>query len=244
MFVFKKGRLRQDPIIVSPTEVVYRLTHDSSGMSIEVAFNPMDVKDIKPYKVFKEVNDTYVIYKEFSNQKNNKSLKETFEEAIEFFEDNIYEQLKEQKPQVNQPPNNQPPPKTKEIVETPNVNDIVQVGKTYGIVTDVVGGKVIVRNLDEKEAMNILRARKNANISISVANSNRPNDNAIDLSSSTPSTFRKGGVLHKKPTIGDVVYVEGNYGLVTDTYGKKIEVKNLDEQEALRILKENKNGAR
>jgi hypothetical protein len=171
-------------------------------------------------------------------------LKETFEEAIEFFEDNIYEQLKEQKPQVNQPPNNQPPPKTKQIVETPNVNDIVQVGKTYGIVTDVVGGKVIVRNLDEKEAMNILRARKNANISISVANSNRPNDNAIDLSSSTPSTFRKGGVLHKKPTIGDVVYVEGNYGLVTDTYGKKIEVKNLDEQEALRILKENKNGAR
>ena len=54
MFVFKKGRLRQDPIIVSSTEVVYRLTHDSSGMSIEVAFNPMDVKDVKPYKVFKE----------------------------------------------------------------------------------------------------------------------------------------------------------------------------------------------
>jgi len=244
MFVFKKGRLRQDPIIVSPTEVVYRLTHDSSGMSIEVAFNPIDVKDIKPYKVFKEVNDTYVIYKEFSNQKNNKSLKETFEEAIEFFEDNIYEQLKEQKPQVNQPPNNQPPPKTKEVIETPNVNDIVQVGKTYGIVTDVIGGKVIVRNLDEKEAMNILRARKNANISISVANSNRANNNAIDLSSSTPSTFRKGGILHKKPTIGDVVFVEGNYGLVTDIYGKKIEVKNLDEQDALRILKENKNGAK
>ena len=91
--------------------------------------------------------------------------------------------------------------------------------------------------------MNILRARKNANISISVANSNNANNNAIDNSSFTPSTFRKGGVLHKKPTIGDVVFVEGNYGLVTDTYGKKIEVKNLDKQDALRILKENKNGA-
>ena len=236
MFVFKKGRLRQDPIIISPTEVVYRLTHDSSGMSIEVSFNPMDVKDIRPYKVFKEVNDTYVIYEEFSNKKSNKSLKETFEEAIEFFEDKIYEQLKEQKPQVSQQPSNEKPPKTKQVTETPIVNDVVQVGKDFGIVTDVIGGKVIVRNLDKKEAMNILRARKNANISISVANSESENQN--------PTTFKKGGALHKKPIIGDVVFVDGNYGLVTDVYGKKIEVKNLDKQDALTILKENKNGAK
>lgn len=236
MFVYKKGRLRQDPIIVSPTEVLYRLTHESSGMSVEVSFNPMDIKDIRPYKVFKEVNDTYVIYKEFSNKKNGKSLKETFEEAIEFFEDNIYEQLKEQKPQVSQPPSNQKPPKTKEVMETPEVNDIVQVGKSFGIVTDVIGGKVIVRNMEEKEAMNILRARKNANISISVANS--------QIADTNPSTFMKGGALHKKPKIGDIVSVDGNYGLVTDTYGKKVEVKNLDKQDALRILKQNKNGAK
>jgi hypothetical protein len=229
MFVFKKGKLRQDPIIISPTEVVYRLTHESSGMSIEVTFNPKDPKDIRPYKVFKEVNDTYVIYEEFSNKKNNNSLKETFEEAIDFFEDKIFEQLKEQKPQVNQPPNNEKPPKTKKVTETPKVNDVVQVGKSFGIVTDVIGGKVIVRNLDKKEAMNVLRARKNANISISLANSEGTNQN--------PAMFMKGGALHKKPIIGDVVFVDGNYGLVTDIYGKKIEVKNLEKQDALRILK-------
>jgi hypothetical protein len=230
MFVFKKGKLRQDPIIISPTEVVYRLTHESSGMSIEVAFNPKDPKDIRPYKVFKEVNDTYVIYEEFSNKKNNKSLKETFEEAIDFFEDKIFEQLKEQKPQVNQPPKNEKPPKTKKVTETPKVNDVVQVGKSFGIVTDVIGGKVIVRNLDKKEAMNVLRARKNANISISLANSEDTTQN--------PAMFMKGGALHKKPIIGDVVFVDGSYGLVTDIYGKKIEVKNLEKQDALRILKQ------
>jgi hypothetical protein len=230
MFVFKKGKLRQDPIIISPTEVVYRLTHESSGMSIEVTFNPTDTKDVRPYKVFKEVNDTYIIYKEFSNKKNNKSLKETFEEAIEFFEDNIFEQLKEQKPQIKPQPTSENPPKTKEVMETPNVNDIVQVGKNFGIVTDVMGGKVIVRNLDKKEAMNLLRARKNANISISLANSQDVDEN--------PTTFKKGGYLHKKPIIGDVIFVEGNYGLVTDIYGRKIEVKNLEKQDALRILKQ------
>ena len=233
MFVYRKGSLKQDPIIISSTEVIYRLTHTSSGMTIEVKFNPLDSTEINPYKVFKEVNGTYTIYKEFSSVKDNKTLKETFEEAIDFFEDKIYEQLKEQKPQV-QSPKNSNPPKTKDVTETPSVNDIIKIGNKYGIVTDVFNNKVISRNMTKDEALNVLRARKNANISISKADE--------DISSNP--TFKKGGFLQQKPKIGDVIRVENNYGLVTDIYNTKIEVKNIEKKDALRILKNKNNGTK
>jgi hypothetical protein len=231
MFVYKKGKLRQDPIIISEREVIYRLTHESSGMNIEVKFNPLDVKEEHPYKVFKEVDGVYTIYKEFLPKKLGKNLKETFEMAIDFFEDNIFKSLNEKPPQA-QAPNNQTP--AKQVVVPPEVNDVIRVGKNYGIVTDVVGSKVITRNLTKEEALSLLRAKQNAQISIARAD--------IDALEENSTQFKKGGVLHQKPAIGDVVRINGNYGLVTDIYGSKIETKNISKEDALRILKQNKNG--
>ena len=82
--------------------------------------------------------------------------------------------------------------------------------------------------------MSILRAKQNAAISISKADNDAIEEN--------PNQFRKGGILHLKPVIGDVVRANGNYGLVTDIYGSKIETKNISKEDALRILKQNKNG--
>ena len=91
MFVYRQGKLKQEVIGVSPTEQIYRLMHLSSGMVIEVKFDPSSQgsysTNTNPYKVFKDVNGTYTIYEEFFAK--NKSIKENFEEAILFFEDNI-----------------------------------------------------------------------------------------------------------------------------------------------------------
>ena len=234
MFVYRQGKLKQELIRVSPTEQIYRLMHLSSGMVIEVKFDPSSQgsysTNTNPYKVFKDVNGTYTIYEEFFAK--NKSIKENFEEAILFFEDNIYKALNEKPPQVNAPP---PPPTKppKEVDVPPEQGDIVKVKNEFGIVTDVYGTKVITRKLTKEEATRILQDRKNASISIGVADTNS--------SSSTP-IFKKGGITPKvaKPNVGDVVKVKGKYGVVTDVINNKVEVKNISKTDALRILK-NKN---
>ena len=234
MFVYRKGKLVEGGQFISPTEQIYRLTHSSSGMVIEVKFDPSSQgsysANTNPYKVYKEVNGTYTIYEEFLAK--NKSMKENFEEAILFFEDNIYKALNEKPPQVNAPP---PPPTKppKKVDIPPEVGDIVKVNGAFGIVTDVFDTKVITRNLTKEEANRVLQDRKNASISIGVADTNS--------SSSTP-IFKKGGITPKvaKPIVGDVIKVKEKYGFVTDVVNNKVEVKNISKTDALRILK-NKN---
>jgi hypothetical protein len=227
MFVYRQGKLKQEVIGVSPTEQIYRLLHVSSGMAIQVSFDPTsNGVNTNPYKVFKEENGTYTIYEEFFAK--NKSIKENFEEAILFFEDNIFKALRETPPQQTQPPS-QPPKPPKEVDVPPEVGDIVKVNGDYGIVTDVYGTKVITRKLTKEEATRILQDRKNASISIEVADTNAP-------------TFKKGGITPKlaKPKVGDIVKIKGKYGVVTDVINNKVEVKNITKNDALRILK-NKN---
>ena len=227
MFVYRQGKLKQEVIGVSPTEQIYRLLHVSSGMVIQVSFDPTsNGVNTNPYKVFKEENGTYTIYEEFFAK--NKSIKENFEEAILFFEDNIFKALRETPPQQTQPPS-QPPKPPKEVDVPPEVGDIVKVNGDYGIVTDVYGTKVITRKLTKEEATRILQDRKNASISIEVADTNAP-------------TFKKGGITPKlaKPKVGDIVKIKGKYGVVTDVINNKVEVKNITKNDALRILK-NKN---
>ena len=90
---------------------------------------------------------------------------QNFEDAILFFEDSIYQQLKETKPQVNAPqPQNTPPPK--KVKEPPVVGDIVRVNGKHGIVTQVDGTKVLVRDLTKEEALRILKNKQNAEISL------------------------------------------------------------------------------
>jgi len=230
MFVYKKGKLKQELIGVSATEQIYRLMHLSSGMVIEVAFDPSSQgsysTNTNPYKVYKEVNGTYTIYEEFLAK--NKSIKENFEDAILFFEDNIYKALKETPPQQSQPQSDPPKP-PKKVDVPPEQGDIIKVSGEFGIVTDVYGTKVITRKLTKEEATRILQDRKNASISIGVADINA-------------QTFKKGGITPKlaKPIVGDIVKVYGRYGVVTDVLKNKVEVKNISKTDALRILK-NKN---
>jgi hypothetical protein len=170
MFVYRQGKLKQEVIGVSPTEQIYRLMHLSSGMVIEVKFDPSSQGSYStnknPYKVYKEVNGTYTIYEEFLAK--NKSMKENFEDAILFFEDNIYKALKETPPQQPQQPST-PPKKVKEV---PVVGDIIQVKNEYGIVTEIVDSKVIVKKLTKEEALRILKNKQNQQISIAKADTN------------------------------------------------------------------------
>jgi len=168
MFVYNKGKLVRSIVPISQDEFIFRLTHVTTGMTIEVKYNSDNSIMNNPYKVYREVNDSYVIYEEF--YKKNKTTKETFEEAILFFEDNIYKILGETPP-VEGTPNPQPedntPPET--FQEVPIVGDIIQVGNKYGVVTDIVDTQVVTKELSKEEAMRILKNQKNAMMSISQA---------------------------------------------------------------------------
>jgi len=186
MFVYNKGKLVKNVIPISQDEFIFRLTHVTSGMTIEVKFDNENKVNDNFYKVYKEVEGRYVIYEEF--YKKNKTIKENFEEAILFFEDNIYKQLGETPPVESTPnPDDNTPPET--FQEVPIVGDIVQVGNKYGVVTDIVDTQVITKELSKEEAMRILKNQKNAQLSISQAG-----NISDDLDLEIPS-FDDGGSL-------------------------------------------------
>ena len=166
MFVYNKGKLLREatiPVANSQTEFIFRLTHTTSGITIEVKYNTSNQINNNPYLVYREVNGSYVIYEEF--YKKNKTRKENFEEAILFFEDSIYKVLGETAPSESTPnPESSTPPET--FQEVPIVGDIIQVGNKYGVVTDVIDTRVIVKELSKEEAMRILKNQKNAQISL------------------------------------------------------------------------------
>ena len=63
MFVYNNNTLKESFDLVNLT---YRLTHTKSGMCIEIKFNPNAIVgeiNTNPYKVFKEVDGTFVIFK-------------------------------------------------------------------------------------------------------------------------------------------------------------------------------------
>lgn len=188
MFVYNKGKLVRSIVPISQDEFIFRLTHVTTGMTIEVKYNSDNSIMNNPYKVYREVNDSYVIYEEF--YKKNKTTKETFEEAILFFEDNIYKILGETPP-VEGTPNPEPedntPPET--FQEVPIVGDIIQVGNKYGVVTDIVDTQVVTKELSKEEAMRILKNQKNAMMSISQAG-----NTTDDLDLEIPS-FDDGGSI-------------------------------------------------
>jgi hypothetical protein len=188
MFVYNKGKLVRSIVPISQDEFIFRLTHATTGMTIEVKYNSDNSIMNNPYKVYREVNDSYVIYEEF--YKKNKTIKETFEEAILFFEDNIYKILGETPP-IESTPNPEPedntPPET--FQEVPIVGDIIQVGNKYGVVTDIIDTQVVTKELSKEEAMRILKNQKNAMMSISQAG-----NTTDDLDLEIPS-FDDGGSI-------------------------------------------------
>ena len=186
MLVYNKGKLVRSVYPISENEFIFRLVHVTTGMTIEVNYNSDNTLN-NPYKVYREVNDTYVIYQEF--YKKNKTTKENFEEAILFFEDNIYKILGETPPQVGTPNPPSPPTPPETFQEVPIVGDIIQVGSKYGIVTDIFDTQVVTKELSKEEAMRILKNQKNAIMSIS--NAGNVSD---DLDFEIPS-FDEGGSL-------------------------------------------------
>lgn len=164
MFVYNNNTLKESFDLVNLT---YRLTHTKTGMCIEIKFNPKAERgevNKNPYNVFKEENGLYVVYKEFYPKDN--GILKNFEDAILYFEDMIYERMKEVKPQVNAPRNNENTPPPKKVKEPPVVGDIVRVKNNYGMVTQITGTKVLVKNLTKEDALRILKNKKNAKISL------------------------------------------------------------------------------
>jgi len=194
MFVYNKGKLVRSIVPISQDEFIFRLTHVTTGMTIEVKYNSNDNSIMNnPYKVYREVNDSYVIYEEF--YKKNKTTKETFEEAILFFEDNIYKLMDETPPSETTPnpqPDDNTPPET--FQEVPIVGDIIQVGNKYGVVTDIIDTQVVTKELSKDEAMRILKNQKNTMMSISQAGNTTLEAEEDDLDLAIPS-FDDGGSI-------------------------------------------------
>ena len=166
MFVYNKGKLIRTIVPITKEEFILKLTHVTSGMNIEVSYDVNVQNSEKPYKVYREENGVYSIYEEFFRK--GKTIKENFEEAILFFEDNIYKLMKEAPPvdDSQRPDPNQPKPET--FNEVPVVGDIIRVGDKFGIVTDVIDTKVTVKKMSKEEAMRILKNQQNALIATSI----------------------------------------------------------------------------
>ena len=170
MLVYKSGRLNREVIPISKSDYILRLSHPTSGMVIETKFvsgsNSDSQRKESLFKVYKEVDGKYVIYEEFPIK--NKTVTETFKDAVEFFEDKIFEALKEEPPQVKPNKDEEPQPEPNKIKEVPIIGDIVQIGNQYARVVDVNGRNITTSKLSKKEAMRILKNIKNQQISDSV----------------------------------------------------------------------------
>jgi|19_taG_2_1085344.scaffolds.fasta_scaffold93089_2 hypothetical protein len=182
MFVFKKGRLLRKVEPLSNDEVVYKLYHPTTKMEIAINVNTdfedmegrepfkIDPKDegvniakanmTSPYRVYKEEDGQYVIYKEFWDKK--KTLVENFLDAIYFFEEKIYEILNEKPPAPDPPIDDSPPPET--FLELPQVNDVVKIGNKHGLVLDVDTNdrNIKIKEVTQTEALDTLKKRKQA----------------------------------------------------------------------------------
>lgn len=158
MLVYKKDKLKREVIPVSKELFKLRLNHLDSKMSIETDFD-INKPSSGVYRVFKEVDGKYVIYQEFLPS-SSKSKLDNFKDAIDFFESQILEELRE-KPQNTQTPPNQQQDEPETFTKTPEVGDIVMVQGNYGRVVDVDGTNVKMKTLTKQEAMKILREQRN-----------------------------------------------------------------------------------
>jgi hypothetical protein len=167
MLVYKNGRLNREVIPISNDNYILRLSHPTSGMVIETDFiQGVDADTQKPktkFKVYKEVDGKYTIYQEFFIK--DKTITETFEEAVEFFEDMIFDSLKEAPPEEQPNKPEEPEKEPEKIKEVPRIGDIVQVGNKYARVLDVNDRDITTSMLSKKEAMRILKDIKNQQIS-------------------------------------------------------------------------------
>lgn len=166
MFVFKKDRLKKTIVAEGKDKSVIKLLHPSSKMAIQTTYNnDGSIPNEYPILVFKEIDNQYVIYEEFPLTPT-KNIIEVFQEAIAFFENNIFESLNE-KPPVQAPP---PSPPTDTYQQLPVVGDFVQIGSNFGQVLNINGSKVKVKPMTKDQVMKRLRQQRNAELEKSKKN--------------------------------------------------------------------------
>lgn len=178
MFVYKKNTLKKEIVPVRGDEASMHLIHEPSGVhikfnfltdteaDIETAPNTLSMNGAKvnmttPYIIYKPKPDnSYLFYTESYDSK--KDLTQNFKDAIDIFEQRIFEQLNETEPT---PTNEQaePPQNQEQFSALPEVGDFVKVGSRFGRVVDVDEATRMVKidKMTEKEVMDILRRQKN-----------------------------------------------------------------------------------
>lgn len=189
MFVFKNNKLIRQVEKVSNNINRISLSHPTTATFIRIDF-PIDMDESKdlllksyksklktratsPYVVFRlDSNGKYSLYKEIWDE--NKTVVQNFQDAINFFEESIYEKLNEQ------PPQQQPPQPRLDDDENegenegenesnkmfPKTNDIIKINNNFKQVLsfDSTTKEAVLKDLTEEQAMKILRNRRNAEI--------------------------------------------------------------------------------
>lgn len=156
MFVYKRDTLEKTIEYISDNRARVGIYHRPTKMALSfVVYTdermPKVEPNVYPSKSFSDAplsslvsayeirgmendSDKYSFVKDVYSPR--KTLVENFLEAIEVFENEIFERLNEQKPQAT-PPAPQNPPNSDKVSELPKVGDFVRQGKVFGRVVDV-----------------------------------------------------------------------------------------------------------
>jgi hypothetical protein len=160
--------------------------------------------------------DKYDVIKEVYNP--NKTSLENFLEAIDIFENYIYNRLKE-KVASARPPGNPTPPETESVL--PKVGDFVRVGKRFGRVRDVdeETREVSITQMSKKDVLRNLRG---------IINQGPLRDF---------ETFKTGGSLGL-PKVGDLVATQGQYGRVVqvDKKTRRLRVQRMSRDQIQKLI--------
>jgi hypothetical protein len=156
MFVYKRDTLEKTIEYISDNRARVGIYHAPTKMALSfVVYTnermPKLEPNVYPSKSFSDAplsslvsdyeirgmqkdSDKYSFVKDVYSPR--KTLVENFLEAIEVFENEIFERLNEQKPQAT-PPETPPQPEAEKKSELPRVGDFVRQGKVFGRVVDV-----------------------------------------------------------------------------------------------------------
>jgi hypothetical protein len=161
--------------------------------------------------------DKYDVNKEVYNP--NKTSLENFLEAIDIFENYIYNRLNE-KVASARPPSNPTPPETESVL--PKVTDFVRGGKRFGRVVDVdkETRAVKISQMTKEDVLRNLRGIMNQGL---IKDS---------------ETFKTGGSLGL-PKVGDIVATQGQYGRViqVDKKTRRLKVQKMSREQIQKLIR-------
>jgi hypothetical protein len=161
-----------------------------------------------PYKVYKlDANNNYAFVKDLYDAK--KTLLENFKDAIDAFEQSIFNELKEV-PSTAQPPQEKEENNAPKVSELPVVGDFVRVKKDYGRVVDVdeQTRMVKIEKMSQQEVSSLLR---------------------LQQQSQTP-TKEMGGLIDSiMKSGGELVSTEGFFVVQVEPSGSNLKILRINE---------------